>query len=83
MGRECVPALELAPSGYIARGECGETCTFLANEIVTERHFSADACAMFRARVIQVFGSGGRRTLDEPPYLPYELGSRPQSRVED
>lgn len=76
----CAAELELVPFvGYVARGTCGESCSFTVSEIVGPRHFDGPVCEEFRKLVMGAFGPGGPRTLvprGTEAFLPHTMGSR-------
>lgn len=76
----CQACLELDPFlGYVATGDCGESCTFGVSEIVTADHFAGPVCETFRATVLRVFGPGGSRSLvprGTEAFIPWEIGPR-------
>ena len=70
-----------------------DICTFLANELVADRHFTTGSCPAFRSRVLGIWGPGGARSTtprtaagapaDRQGYVPADgkLGQFPDSRA--
>jgi hypothetical protein len=85
----CKPAdieVELGPSGYTARGRCGEEVVFRPNVVLTPLHLEGAGCDGFRDRLLDVFGDGGSRSMvprGTPGFLPYVFGRNPEQALED